>query len=636
MDGASSANANQLLKAGREPCRDFVAGTCNRGDYCIYNHDIGTAKPPITAPPTVGTTSVAVEAKPKFEQPPPEAGAEMTPATKSKKKKAMEPCRRFAAGACYIGDNCKYVVSIQSPDRYSHATVAGQSPSVVVAPTIQGIPSSVVCRHYTRGYCSVGAACRFAHVLGGPELPKPPTSEASVPKKKRPCLFFASGVCTRGDQCSFLHEVKEAPVAPAPAVSKPSPVVSAPKARVAAVEDSESSDDSEEETVEEESRTCIECEKPGIAIWKCVKCENALYCNDCNAAVHRARVMAKHVRSKLPPVPEKPKLPLCGECETQDASVLCAQCEVPYCASCDASVHKFKSLRKHERVELTAKTEKPKPKAKARKEVAKVEKKEKKEKKQKKQKPVDPTPVPYVESVPQLDLSSESESSESEAEVEDEEMPIEVAAIQQPIYSAPQAQQQPIDVSSESEEDDDEPMAPSPAASRPPVLQSKPVAAQVEASEDSDDDFDDVKPQTSTPVAVPSKTSVKEASSDSESSSSEDEAPAPPTAVPAPARRTMPAPATNRPAGISSGSSHTLVKKIEIFHESGEGEELHLDSNLNGFERLLAHDCAERLGLAHESTGAGLERHITISRRGVKRSAAASSSQKAKKSKHHH
>ncbi|KUF85743.1 Lysosomal thioesterase PPT2-B [Phytophthora nicotianae] len=138
------------------------------------------------------------------------------------------------------------------------------------------------------------------------------------------------------------------------------------------------------------------------------------------------------------------------------------------------------------------------------------------------------------------------------------------------------------------------------------------------------------KPQPKTPMAK-SKPAASSWSSSSSSDSSEDEAPAKPV-------KPTPAPRRNHKAGgISEGSSHTLVKKIEAFNESGEGTELHLDANLNGFERLLAHDCAERLGLAHESIGSGLERHIIISRHGTKRAATDSShSHKSKKSKHRH
>ncbi|OWZ04084.1 TKL protein kinase [Phytophthora megakarya] len=53
--------------------------------------------------------------------------------------------------------------------------------------------------------------------------------------------------------------------------------------------------------------------------------------------------------------PTTPSMPRCGECEADTASLRCEQCDVSFCASCDANVHKFKSLQKHTRVNLSDK-----------------------------------------------------------------------------------------------------------------------------------------------------------------------------------------------------------------------------------------------------------------------------------------
>ncbi|OWZ06484.1 hypothetical protein PHMEG_00021255 [Phytophthora megakarya] len=634
-------------------------------------------------------------------------------------KKSTEPCRGFAAGICRKGDMCKYyhatddAVFASAPPVVAKAVAKvprepkKKTPKPKPAPGVKSeaasIPGKQLCRHFTRGYCEKGAECTFAHVLG-------------VPKDAAP----------------------------------------APTGKVA--HGSEQESESKTETQSEDTRTCIECEKPGVAVWKCAKCDNSLYCDDCNSAVHRARVMAKHKRTKLPPVL---KLPRCGECESKTANVRCEQCDVPFCASCDASVHKFKSLRKHTRVKLSSKTEKVKPKATKPQEDPKPAKKEEKKKTPVVEAPqvkvVDP--VAYVESVPQLDFSSESESSESEDEempeakslpaqtsstpVDDDDEPMPTAAnvsdteseedfddvkpqssapaTSTPVKQTPESSESEseddfddkpsvkstpppasvpkMELSSDSDSSDDEAPEPAtkvavslkskdesegeasrkPAAVKPtPTPARKPTLAELSSESESDDDneapskpavkqttkpapkpapasvssesssdeSEDEAPSkptaktkanpSSKPVAKKATSSSSESSSSESSDSSEDEAPPAKPVKATPARR-APAPVPNQKAGgISEGSSHTLVKKIEAFNESSEGDELHLDANLNGFERLLAHDCAERLGLGHESIGSGLERHIIISRSGAKRAAADSNGRKSKKSKHHH
>ncbi|ETP12294.1 hypothetical protein F441_12301 [Phytophthora nicotianae CJ01A1] len=639
-------------------------------------------------------------------------------------KKTTEPCRGFAAGICRQGDMCKYyhvtddaafaapapVVSKapREPKKKTPKPKAAPKPAepAVVPSEVQDIPPTQLCRHFTRGFCAQGSACTYAHVLGVAKDAVP----APTGKVAQLCQFFLSGVCTRGDACRFIHQSK----------TEAAPEKAPTEAPVHSKQESENESESEAEAEQNnDTRTCVECEKAGVAVWMCAKCDNSLYCDDCNSAVHRARVMAKHKRAKLPPIPQ---LPRCGECESNTASVRCEQCEVPFCAPCDASVHKFKSLRKHIRVKLsnTSKAEKTKATQKA-----KEEPKAKKEKvKEKKTKAVESAPqakvvdpVPYVESVPQLEFSSESSESEdeemlsptaqgaadddesmadaSETESEDDFDDVKpqtstpaapTPAVQKQVLNSleseyeenfddePAAKSTPspasnpkMELSSDSESSDDETQEPTPvpaSASKTdessesedesedevpskPVKQTPAPARKLtlaELSSESESDSDDEapskpvvkqtkKPQPKTPMAKskPAASSSSSSSSSDSSDSSEDEAPAKPV-------KPTPAPRRNHKAGgISEGSSHTLVKKIEAFNESGEGTELHLDANLNGFERLLAHDCAERLGLAHESIGSGLERHIIISRHGTKRAATDSShSHKSKKSKHRH
>ncbi|KAF4034105.1 R3H domain [Phytophthora infestans] len=647
-------------------------------------------------------------------------------------KKTTEPCRGFAAGICRKGDMCKYYhvtdnaafaspvpVVAKASREAKKKTPKPKTPKPVstepaaVPSDVQGVPSTQLCRHFTRGFCAQGSACTFAHVLGVAKDAVP----ASTGKVAQLCQFFLNGVCTRGDACRFIHQAKT--------VSRPEKT-STTQTSVQSEQESESEVEAEAEAESEQSedtRICVECEKPDVAVWKCSKCDNSLYCDDCNSAVHRARVMAKHKRTKLPPIPT---LPRCGECEASTASVRCEQCEVPFCVSCDASVHKFKSLRKHTRVKLAGKVEKAKATKKAKEEPKATKAKETKKKEkavESASRPKVVDPVPYVESVPQLEFSSESSESEDEemqppttqstdndepmadaSETESEEDFDDVKPqASAPVAPTPAVKEQAsnssdseaeenfddkpadkptpspasvpkMELSSDSDSSDDEASEPTPAptptakadvssesgdesedeALSKPAVQSTPAPTRTptlaELSSESDSDSDDEalakkltvkqakKPEPKTPTkspvakTKPAASSSSSSSSSSDSSDSEDEAPAKP-AKPTPAPRAR----NHKAGGISEGSSHTLVKKIEGFGNSGEGNELHLDANLNGFERLLAHDCAERLGLAHESIGSGLERHIIISRHGAKRPAASSGqSHKTKKSKHRH
>ncbi|KAG1685564.1 hypothetical protein DVH05_007864 [Phytophthora capsici] len=636
--------------------------------------------------------------------------------------KSTEPCRGFAAGICRYGDLCKYyhvtddaafappvppAVKAQREPKQKKTPKPKPAPlpvSAAATAEAEGVPAKQLCRHFTRGFCSQGSACTFAHVLGVSKDAAP----APTGKVAQLCQFDLSGVCTRGDACRFIHQPKENVLEKASEVEN--------------VSESENEADTEQS---EATRTCVECEKPGVAVWKCVKCDNSIYCDDCNSAVHRARVMAKHKRSKLPPVPT---LPRCGECESKTAIVRCEQCEVPFCTACDSSVHKFKSLRKHTRVKLSGKVEKTKVKTKEVKSELKVEKKEKTQPKVPTPQVKAREPVSYVESVPQLELSSDSDSSE------DEEMP-EVSPAQpntaqasslpvdndepmtnasetdseedfddvKPSSSTPvtptpapakqeeasessdsesqdDSDDQPIikaeslpvsvpkmELSSDSDSSDDEPSEPTPASSETeseseaeapkPSTKStptvhKPALAELSSESESDSDDKPVVKQTKKIVRKPAPKPVSESSSESSSEESEDEAPVPKKKVASdsssdssedeappvkpvvkPTPRAAPKPRNQKAGGISEGSSHTLVKKIEAFSESSEADEMHLDANLNGFERLLAHDCAERLGLAHESMGSGLERHIIISRLGKRTAADAGADRKAKKSK---
>lgn len=492
---------------------------------------------------------------------------------------------------------------------------------------------------------------------------------------KRPCQFFASGLCKRGEQCAYNHDLPTPVAQPAAKKEKKAKVTKAAASVVAPVAATAS-------TSVNLDRTCIECETPDIASWQCAKCDDSLYCDSCNELVHKSKVMKSHERVKLAPIPviEEKKNPTCDECEESESSVMCEQCEVVLCADCDASVHKFKSLRSHTRTELvqSASAPVPAPVAVAVKPVTMAQepvlKKQKVAKTEAIAAPAPASAVPeisYIESVPKYDLTSESESDDEaeseqqqqEEQEEDESMdsdedesPIVVnafppqsvtnatavaqkkqVAVAKPVAPAPAPVVQNGAISSESSDDEDErPVvlaAPvvrkvAPVAAKPAVAAAAPVTSaanphEVSSDSESSSDDEDVKPK-SAPITTISKPSAAadSSSSDEASSSDDDEDVVAKPVAKAPAPVVKKAPSAPKVSyggsvnpGISTGSSHSLVKKIEAYSESGATETLHLDANLNGFERLLAHDCAERLGLQHVSVGEGLERHITIFRR---------------------
>lgn len=62
----------------------------------------------------------------------------------------------------------------------------------VVVP-IQSAPAPIVCRHFLKGVCLFGDACRNIH---------DETQKESVPL----CKYFMSGRCTYGRQCLFRHQ----------------------------------------------------------------------------------------------------------------------------------------------------------------------------------------------------------------------------------------------------------------------------------------------------------------------------------------------------------------------------------------------------------------------------------------------
>jgi hypothetical protein len=495
------------------------------------------------------------------------------------------------------------------------------------------LTDSKICRHFARGFCSLGDTCSFKH---------DPASVGAIPIGTKPCTFYAKGLCTKGTRCTFLHEnATNHPVS--------SPIIALSPVKTQTHPKNEQP---------QQKNTCNECEQAEPSV-TCEECEEK-YCSTCDTSVHASKVMSRHTRNVLYTVP------VCGECEASKAKVKCAQCNESYCDECNETVHKFKTLRKHLREPIDSNIQ---PLSKLNKSFTK------------------PSVAPqksnngYIDSIPKYELTSDSESDEDVHETPTMTVkitptkypPRKIATTPAKISTTPSKPR--MELSSESSEDDDA-HASQPFATKQPIKAAMPSAISSESeseeqkichrpiavktqkgeisSESSQDDSDDddikyVSPEASssnTPIVVkqapsttiPTATSSAHSTSSSDSSSEEEEDANPSKTTPSKfstytkkdlckgarqwefqQHRKNPRNASRRAQeqGLSVNSSHSVVKKIEAYVVSDNTEVLHLESHLNGFERLLAHDCAERFGLGHVSVGEGLERHLTIFKHGT-------------------
>mmetsp|Transcript_111993 Transcript_111993/g.321824 ORF Transcript_111993/g.321824 Transcript_111993/m.321824 type:complete len:503 (+) Transcript_111993:117-1625(+) len=166
------------------------------------------------------------------------------------------PCRHFARGFCSLGKSCTFshdgvfvpqnnsnqVVLTQMQQTTSVQGGFGSMGGLQNAPPVNraylASCGKQVCRHFLKGYCSMGSVCSFRHVqavaaasgggaVGGickataaPVVVRPPVRlpvrppEALRPRFPMParttskvCIHFSSGSCKWGAKCHFLHAV---------------------------------------------------------------------------------------------------------------------------------------------------------------------------------------------------------------------------------------------------------------------------------------------------------------------------------------------------------------------------------------------------------------------------------------------
>lgn len=110
-------------------------------------------------------------------------------------------CKNFnSSKGCPFGEKCKY----------THPTLK--------------------CRHFKSGKCHLGEKCTFSHkpsynipckngkdcknkevcMYKHPRCPKAsPEDSDAKPFKTKHCSYFLKGICSKGDDCSFIHDEKE-------------------------------------------------------------------------------------------------------------------------------------------------------------------------------------------------------------------------------------------------------------------------------------------------------------------------------------------------------------------------------------------------------------------------------------------
>ncbi|OQR98108.1 hypothetical protein ACHHYP_09217 [Achlya hypogyna] len=483
-------------------------------------------------------------------------------------------CRQNARGLCKLGSKCRYAHPEDEVELEARKSehVAKHGKSVVMCRTVQ-----------LGAVCIRGDACNFSH---DPNAPTSASVYGSVPCKN----ILQKGMCRHGDKCRFSHDAAVKPAAPVKRTAPTSAAAPAKKLKIAPVANTApvakiAKTEPITKAATSSAVMCAECTKSPATL-ACEQCAES-FCAACDAAAHGTRVMSKHVRTPLAVVPS------CAECR-KDATVHCIKCALDFCSDCSWKIHEFRVFRSHRREALGAKATVSQPATPAASKPAtqpavskpiqaKAEVVESDDEDDAVSKPV-ALKTPVVRPMPKTELSDSSDS-------EDEDMT--PAPVAKPAAA-------PVVALSESSESEDEEEV---AAPKTTVVRPSP---KTELSDSSESEDEEVAPAAMAPAAELS-----------DSSDSEDEAPAP----------IRPAESSDessdesdvevkKPASkaVAGASTHSVVKKIEAYAASAATEALHLSPSLNSYERLLAHDCAESLGLAHESVGEGLERHITISK----------------------
>lgn len=435
-----------------------------------------------------------------------------------------------------------------------------------------------------------------AQTAATPAAPKTPTRRRSY----KLCEKFLQGSCPRGDSCRYMHQVDthdalgDAPEVSAPKVKStdPAPKVKSiiPKVKSTAPTPAPAPTTPTTPTTEDH---CAECEVQHSAV-ACVQCQVS-FCTSCDTRAHQSKVMSRHIRS-LVIVQEQPTVPNCAECTKVISTVHCESCDAFLCSKCAWSIHAHKVLRRHKRIRVEDMDTESFP----------VQNKKLKGSAPALSTVVTPlTTTSLVISTTKVQSKKLSVSSESESESESPQtkpMPV----VKQPLP--------PVSASSSESESESEPeMESLPVSTSKPTTMTKQVSVVSSESEssESEDDEEPAPVKTQIQVTTTPPVNVSE-SSDSSESESDEEVVVPTTTTP---KKRSPFQQSTGASMSSKYPNHSVVKIITAYAtDSSLNTALDLSPNLNSFERLLAHDCAERLGLMHTSMGDGTSRHLQITK----------------------
>jgi len=123
------------------------------------------------------------------------------------------PCRNFLNGFCPRGRLCDFKHDITMLPPFGSPMMPFH-PGIVIPPTLAK-KNSAPCRHYEKGYCSLGIACGFAHAPSAPGAAAAASLGLPSNAKTTQCRHFEKGHCNLGENCGFAHGEKEGSLKPA-------------------------------------------------------------------------------------------------------------------------------------------------------------------------------------------------------------------------------------------------------------------------------------------------------------------------------------------------------------------------------------------------------------------------------------
>lgn len=189
------------------PCRFFQEGKCTKGDQCSYSHgEEGYVAPVHYAAPYA---------------PYPKGGKGAAGGGGGNFKTVQ--CEFFAKGTCTKGEACTFLHGDEGSSygkSYGKATPSyGGKGGPIVLPGAyingafkgdakggkSGNFKTVQCEFFAKGLCTRGDACTFLHGEETESESFGGKGGSSSNFKTVQCAFFAKGTCTKGEACSFLH-----------------------------------------------------------------------------------------------------------------------------------------------------------------------------------------------------------------------------------------------------------------------------------------------------------------------------------------------------------------------------------------------------------------------------------------------